>query len=158
MKKVIFFYLLSLVCFIPFLRSQIPTTKERDVREKYVASVIVLEAGGEGRMGMIAVTNVIGNRAFKKYGRKNDLTLFKIASQKWQFSCTNGKTVAQVIARGKKHLMFAYALQLVRRMENNGLTDITDGALYYHTVNVFPKWDGTMIRTCRINHHVFFKP
>ena len=122
------------------------------------------EARGEGNAGMAAVANVVINRVHDP--RWPD-TICEVLSEgptlKWdanaplrdrcQFSfyCDgksdvpkNQKSFAQAV-RIAEEQWYSYGLSL----------DITEGATYYHTTSIDPKWPYKYILT--INNHKFYK-
>lgn len=125
-----------------------------DFQREVLASVIISEAGGEGRVGMQAVACVIANRC-----ALNKTPLQVVLAPK-QFSCLNGvskKDFARYIARRKKHLNWSYAYELANKIISKNLVDITKGATHYHTVQIKPYWSKKLAFTTRIGNHKFYR-
>lgn len=118
-----------------------------------VASVILLEAGGEGAEGMQAVAAVIQNRC-----RLDGLTPLEVVTKRYQFSCLNNLSHSQAInlATNKWPNQLAFAKQLTNQVYMDSLEDNTKGAYFYQRSEcTIRKWHGR--RTVVIGHHSFFK-
>ncbi|ATS93483.1 putative cell wall hydrolase [Pectobacterium phage DU_PP_I] len=118
---------------------------------------IILEAGGEGTQGMMAVGFVTLNRKMKQ--GKFPSTVSRVIYQDSQFSWTSGKNLtirdekAWKQAREiSKNLILLQKFPAVYHM-----VDPTQGALYYHKATVHPYWSKYFLRTVRIKNHVFYK-
>lgn len=112
-----------------------------------VASTLILEAGGEGKIGMEAVNEVIHNRATK------NKTLLSVCLAPKQFSCWNNVTVESGIEKAKKHPRWNLALEIA----NSPLTNHTNGATHYHTTKVSPSWKNSLTKTTQIKNHIFYR-
>jgi len=122
-----------------------------------VVATLILEAGGErDARAMGAVLEVIQNRADK--GKAKGATLESVCLQRLQFSCWNGISVEEGIAKAKRHTKWTRAVQLVTSLVR---TNYTNGATHYHAsyMSPFPKWarSGQLTRTTRIGLHIFYK-
>jgi N-acetylmuramoyl-L-alanine amidase len=117
-----------------------------------VASVIILEAGGEGEAGMRAVAAVIQNRM----GRKS---AYKVVTTPKHFSCFNGyaKRQDEFVNRAAKHPRYALALTLAKEIASKRVADNTGKADHYHTTDVHPYWAPKMTFTKKIGNHLFYK-
>lgn len=127
------------------------TTQQTSPRElETVIACLILEAGGEGKVGMEAVNEVIQNRA--KVQRKSP---YQVATAPKQFSCFNAG-VDRGIEKAKKHSRWKLAEQIVKAPKTNH----TKGATFYHTTNIMPKWAKTFLnrgaKTVKIGNHVFY--
>lgn len=121
------------------------TVSASEARE-VIAATLILEAGGESDpRAMSAVREVIRNRASNK-------TEISVCLAPKQFSCWNGKTTAEGIAKAKKHPKWPQALALV-----NEKTNYTSGATHYHTLKVSPSWKNKLAKTATIGNHIFYK-
>lgn len=123
-----------------------------------VAATIWGEARGEGEKGMLAVLNVIMNRA------KGDISKAKeIVLKPKQFSFWNSKSNPQKfsidLARSSgKDNQFQKAVELVDKAMKGTLPDITHGALFYFNPKLAnPSWANKMIKTISIGNHDFYK-
>jgi len=116
---------------------------------KLVAAVLIAEAGGEGKVGINAVFEVIETR-----GKIRKKPLSEIVTEKFQFSCLNKyrNDHQTFINRNKKHPMFNYALWVVNNYKGN----ITKGANFYHTKTVSPSWSKGYEPIVIIGNHKFF--
>jgi spore germination cell wall hydrolase CwlJ-like protein len=103
------------------------------------------EAGGEGYLGMYAVACVIQNRA-----KKSHLSTSKVI--KGGFYGRTSKGARKAFSAQKKAI-----LGLVSQV--GSLKDITNGATHFENVEYFgyPSWTKSMIKTCKIGRHTFFK-
>ena len=115
-----------------------------------VVACLVLEAGGEGTIGMEAVNEVIHNRA-----KKQNKSLYQIVTAPKQFSCFNAG-IDKAIQRAKNHPKWTEATRILK----DQLTDHTNGADHYHTLAVRPSWGKTLLargaNTVTIGHHKFY--
>lgn len=123
-----------------------------DSPQEIVAACLVLEAGGEVDGGMLAVMNVIQNRAKKKR-----MTFMEVVLERKQFSCFNSGIKLAVI-RARVHPKFENALFLVERASQGRLSDITLGAdHYYAPKKCSPIWAKDMVETCVVGRHRFLR-
>ncbi|WP_309381020.1 cell wall hydrolase [Cerasicoccus frondis] len=124
-----------------------------------VASCLVLEAASEGPEGMQAVLNVIQNRA------NGDLTrVMGVVCRPKQFTALNSVTGVRnpdygpIIERATQDPNFSAAYDMVILMEKGQLADLTGGADHYHADNgETPYWTETMLPTCTIGKHSFYR-
>lgn len=126
-----------------------------EYRKQIVAACIVLEAGGEGKIGMQAVANVLVNRA-----NRRNTDLYTEARRKWQFSCMNGRSDSEVLrlANAKRfENSFSYALTLLEVADTGHLQDVSGGATHYHNTKVLPGWAWKLKRVKQIGNHIFYK-
>lgn len=122
-----------------------------------VAAVLIMEARGEGRVGMEAVMSVIDNRAKSRPDRYVD-----VVTKKKQFSCLNEVTAGRMPierfvkkAKGKKQ--WEVARRIVLRCRAGLLADRTLGADHYHASHVEPYWADPKKATIAIGKHLFYK-
>lgn len=123
-----------------------------DIPDNYiVAATLILEAGGEeAPNAMVAVYEVISNRAVNKSRSKRDIVL-----QRKQFSCWNNvKKRKSLYMRAISHPKFTKALAIV---QNPTATSYTSGADHYHADYVSPYWISSLERTVTIGRHVFYR-
>ena len=111
-----------------------------------VASTLIMEAGGEGRVGMEAVREVIANRAKNK-------TEIAVCLAPKQFSCWNGIPISRGIEIAKKHPNWTAALAIAKSKPTNH----TKGATHYHTTKVSPYWAKKLQKITTIKNHIFYK-
>lgn len=108
------------------------------------ATTLVLEAGGEldrsgnSRRAMSAVWEIIWTRANHRRWRA---TPAKVVVQPLQFSCFNGITQGQAIAKAQRHPMWRHALGIVSAPPVVPVGGpLTAGADHYCTTRVNPYW------------------
>lgn len=116
------------------------------------------EARGESMRGRVAVAQVVLNRARDGRFPRNlcEVIAQNLSGQKFacQFSWTcDGRSDEPVnMASWKQSLFLAIAVTRV----TNGISDPTDGALWYHADHVRPAWAGRLNNTVQIGGHVFY--
>jgi spore germination cell wall hydrolase CwlJ-like protein len=111
-----------------------------------VAATLIMEAGGEGVMGMEAVREVIANRA----KGKEEITVCLAPKQ---FSCWSGIPISKGIEIAKKHPNWTLALFIARSKPTNH----TKGATHYHNLKVSPSWAKKLKKTASIKNHIFYR-
>jgi spore germination cell wall hydrolase CwlJ-like protein len=115
-----------------------------------VVACLVLEAGGEGKIGIEAVNEVIHNRAHKL-----NKSLYDVVTARKQFSCFNSG-IASAVAKAKKHPMWKTAIEILQAP----VTNHTHGATQYHTIHIHPYWEQDFLdkgyKTVVIKHHKFY--
>jgi spore germination cell wall hydrolase CwlJ-like protein len=122
-----------------------------------VAAVIVGEAGGEGKTGMLAVAGVIKNRM--RAGR----TAYAVVSRPAQFDAyttpilKKKTSLEDYVIRAKKHPNYAYALELASKLENGTCQDITSGATHFYSGGTEPYWAKVFEFRVTIGGHKFYK-
>lgn len=116
-----------------------------------IASVLVLEAGGEPISGMIAVHEVIMRRSVER-----KLPPESVVTQPLQFSCLNGTTPDAAIAKAKSHPKWDLAIAIAREQADDGLTR---GGNHYFSMDIdrVPAWARGKRPTAVIGKHVFLK-
>lgn len=111
---------------------------------------ILAEAGGEGFEGMVAVGNVIRNRA-----KERRMTIEGICLQKWQFSAWNDGGTTVYRYANKNRAIWNDALTA---WQLSGTEDITGGSNHYFANYIkMPKWAVNMKETVKIGQHRFFR-
>lgn len=141
-----------------FSRQETVTTSPKPSKMDYVVATLVLEAGGEKDTdGLVAVFNVLQNRAKIK-----NSSWYEEAMDPYQFSCWNanefdGMSRTNRLEMAKKHPKWDDAVNIVR--SGNEVADITNGATHYHrkTMKKTPNWTKEGKKTVVIGKHVFFK-
>ena len=113
-------------------------------------SVLVLEAGGEGRVGLQAVWEVVWQRA-----KLRKLTPLGVVTQRKQFSCLNNITPGRAIATAQRHPMCRHAWGIVSAPP---VTRLTGNADHYHATTIrAPYWADKAKKTVTIGRHTFYK-
>ena len=110
-----------------------------------LADVIYAEARGEGRVGQIAVAEVVMNRVESPHFPKS---VCGVVRQKGQFAPK---------ARVSERAAYAQAKDIARAVYTGQTQDVTHGATYFHTPAVKPSWSKRFLRTTKIGSHIFYK-
>ena len=109
---------------------------------------LILEAQGEGFEGMVAVGEVIRNRAFKGSRRVE-----RVVMAPWQFSCWNDPSNAKF----KLSQVSGQTWQTASRAwEASKSSNLTKGSRHYHTKAVNPKWSRGVRPCAVIGAHKFY--
>lgn len=129
-----------------------PCTKELGWRDKVLASVLVLEAGGDGVRGMEAVLHVIHNRRLA-----TGTDPYTVITRRRQFSTMfNGPDYAYRKAR--KSTAYDDAEELVRKYNRGELgPDFTLGSTLFESFKHKPVWAKKSIVTLRIGNNTFYR-
>lgn len=117
-----------------------------------VAACIILEAGGEGERGMLAVACVIQNRTIK-----DGMSAYRVVTKAGQFASMRGNE-DDLIRKAKDGwpIQYPFAVMLVDKIYKKQLTDITDCAYFFQTNNSkVQRWHGK--RTLIVGNHSFFQ-
>jgi len=119
--------------------------------QEIVAAVLIAEAGGEGVQGMEAVYEIINNRSVR--GKKS---YEDVVTQPAQFSCLNGVTTDDLIAKSKQHPRWEQALQMVKSPPT---TRYANGATHYYAnwIKKTPKWAVGKTPVATLGKHLFFR-
>ena len=118
-----------------------------------VAAVLVLEADKDGEAGMVAVMNVIQNRA-KGFSATSYLNVVK---KKKQFSCLNNRSDASAVRAASRHASWSLALEIVDRACADTLGDTTNGATHYERRGTDAYWAKSMDVVAEIGSHIFYR-
>jgi spore germination cell wall hydrolase CwlJ-like protein len=128
----------------PMAQPSLPSLDEASFR--CLMATLYHEARGEGVQGIEAVASVVMNRA-----RQANKSVCSVVYERKQFSwvfVTKDK-------RMKGNIMDV--LVVTNKALNGYLVDITGGATHYHATYVRPQWAKRMLRTVKINNHIFYK-
>lgn len=136
--------------------SYTPDPWERQI----VAACLILEASDQGEQGMIAVANVISNRA----GGDPKLIL-KTVRRPYAFTSLNGATTGQTGSRGyaghvtraSRDPNWRLALSVTDRLYAGSLTDLTRGATHFSLKGEYVSWMRSMQLTAIIGKHKFLR-
>ena len=132
--------------------------------QEVLAKTIWGEARNQGEDGMRAVGHVIVNRA--NSGLKEFPSSVKgVATQRHQFSAWNHNDpnarkmqhVDDLDPNGDDYKAYQTAYQVAGDILNGNDADNTDGALYYHTTAVHPRWARNADPIKKIASHIFYK-
>lgn len=145
--------LFGLIAFGHTVRADV-SSYERQI----IAAVLVLEAANQGEDGMLAVLNVINNRA----GGDPNKAIYQVARRK-AFSCINSITSQKhpdygpAIGRAMKDRTWTQALLMVDAYCAGHLgPDNTGGATHY-CIDPPQSWRDQLVFTKTIGMHKFFR-
>jgi len=128
-----------------------------DVQWECLAEALYFEARGESVRGQFAVAEVILNRVDSA---KFPDTVCKVVNQgtgrkyacQFTFTCDgHPETIHEKDA-------YARVGKIAKFMLEGAPRDLTDGATYYHTKAVNPRWARKFARTTTIGVHHFYRP
>lgn len=128
-----------------------------DAQFECLAEALYFEARGETVRGQFAVAEVIMNRvASSKFpdtlcGVINQGTGRKYQCQ-FTYTCDG---YAEVISEKRAYERVAKVARAV--IDGKG-DELTDGAMFYHTTAVSPRWSRKFTKTAQIGVHVFYRP
>jgi len=130
-----------------------PEVSEHDRRQiQCMARNAYYEARGEGRQGMIAVSNVVMNRASDgRWPSTPCGVIYDRSPRGCQFSwvCNpSGITDMELYARASEVAEDVYFAQH---------EDRTGGATFFHARHTSPSWSRRFTRTATIGSHVFYR-
>lgn len=127
-----------------------------DAQFECLAQVLYFEARGETVMGQFAVAEVVMNRVASAQFPNS---VCKVVNQgtgrrnQCQFSYTcDGRS--EVVAEHQAHKRVA---KVARAVLDGAGTELTEGATYYHTTAVRPRWSRVFTNTVRIGVHLFYR-
>jgi spore germination cell wall hydrolase CwlJ-like protein len=120
------------------------------------------EARGEGEEAMRAVGHVIDNR--RRASRADPGFVTDTVSEAFQFSCwnvgdPNREAMLEIDAlHGDGHdwRMWVVAQRIAGEILSGRSADPTGGALFYHSVDVAPRWSQGVMPVRQIGNHLFF--
>ncbi len=123
-------------------------------QHKVVAAVILGEAACQGSDGMLAVGEVISQRA-KLSGR----TPLQVVCKRKAFSCLDGRTPDQLVRKQSKQREYAEALRVARLVVDapQRLPGITKGATHFTRADERPSWARGVRPVLVLKDHAFYK-
>jgi spore germination cell wall hydrolase CwlJ-like protein len=126
----------------------------RSSRERAVAAVLIAEAGGEGKVGMEAVAEVILNRHLH-----SKRSFMQIICKPKAFSCLNNTTKGRLKKRAARHPRYKEALAIARTLfrHPDALPRRLNGANHYARSEVQPYWADGVAPVAVLGHHTFWK-
>lgn len=157
MKKVLVLFILSFVIVNKQYSNFIVASSIKSDRSKTTIGTKDLdclvrnayhEARGEGKLGMILVTNVVINRA-----KKAKTTYCSIVFKANQFSWTLNKNKKVP----KKHYRKIEKLVLALCSNEINVPSKFKEATHFHTTSVSPEWSQSFKKLGSFNNHVFYK-
>lgn len=135
----------------PVAETEKPRFTLTDQDRQDLRKTIAAEAAGEGETGMIAVGNVIRNRA-----ERRGKSLADVVREPNQFTGYEapGPDALQILQDPDQ---VAKIDSIIDRMAAGELPDITGGADHYHASYVSPDWAGKMPKTAEVGQHLFYR-
>jgi spore germination cell wall hydrolase CwlJ-like protein len=130
-----------------------PEVSEHDRRQiQCMARNAYFEARGEGRQGMIAVSNVVMNRASDgRWPSTPCGVIYDRSPRGCQFSWVCNPS------RINDMVLYAHALELAEDVYFAQQDDRTGGATFFHARHTSPSWSRRFTRTATIGSHVFYR-
>ncbi|MBJ6722450.1 PLxRFG domain-containing protein [Bacillus sp. PR5] len=113
-------------------------------------NTMIAEAGGDGAVGMLAVANVIRNRAERRGKSIGDIVR---APSQFEGYYAPGEKAVQAQQNPQVR---AEAEKILRGVLAGELKDPTQGADHFHAAGVNPDWANKMPSTTRIGGHTFY--
>lgn len=117
---------------------------------KCMADNIYFEAGNQGKVGMVAVSNVVMNRVADKRFPK---TACGVIKQRWNGSCQFSWVCAGPAIKDRN--LYDRSKKVAEQVYLGNEADITSGALFYHAKYISPGWRRT--RVAVIGDHIFYR-
>lgn len=122
-----------------------------------LTEALYFEARGESTLGQMAVAEVILNRVDSRKFPKS------VCSVVHQGGEARGNCQFSYNCDGRKELFsepkaYDRVAKIARIMLDGRERELTDGAVYYHTNAVRPRWARKMERTADIGAHQFYRP
>jgi spore germination cell wall hydrolase CwlJ-like protein len=121
--------------------------------QQMVAAVLLAEARGEGAQGMMAVAEVIRQRA-------DSIGVSMLAVlEPGAFSCLNRTTKDSLLRRFQNHSLFPAALEIARLAYNEPqkLPGLTRGATHFTRKHEKPCWTVGHSPVVTIGNHAFYR-
>ncbi|EBA18591.1 hypothetical protein RSK20926_12749 [Roseobacter sp. SK209-2-6] len=121
-----------------------------------LAEALYFEARGETVKGQFAVAEVIMNRA-KSAQFPNSLcsVINQGTGRRYQCQFTYTCDGHEEVIREKA--AYAQVAKVARLTIDGAAPKLTDGATYYHTTGVSPRWSRSFTKTTRIGVHLFYR-
>lgn len=122
-----------------------------------LALTIYFEARGEPDEGKLAVGHVVMNRASHPRFPEDVCKVVQQGGAKVRYRCQftwwcDGRSDTPTNAR-----VWSSIKSLASRVYNRAVPDPTEGALWYHTVDVSPVWRHSLVEGPRIGQHIFYR-
>jgi N-acetylmuramoyl-L-alanine amidase len=141
---------------------------EQATEPQRVAATLWAEARSEPVQGIVAVANVIRNRA--RQPQRFGSSFSDVVTRPWQFSCWHPKggqrnydrltSLMQQFVEGKQitDLAARECIGITHLMLNDYLRDATKGAVHYHTAKLQPRpaWAMGHVPSAQIGSHLFY--
>lgn len=127
-----------------------------------LATNIYFEARNQPLAGQIAVSNVVMNRVQDPRYPDNVCGVVHQAKVDYRGHPKRNQCQFSWYCDGKSDkptnsAAWGESLQLAQHILDGKYWDLTEGALFYHSIKVLPNWAERMEQTVRINDHLFYK-
>lgn len=135
-----------------------PAYLTHSYQERAVAAVIMGEAWGQGKTGMVAVGEVICERSMR-LGRTPYRVVTVGRKGVHAFSCLNGTTMDALIRKFSSKREYRVALEVARLVcrEPERLPGVTRGATHFCLANQTPRWAEGERPVVVIGAHAFYR-
>ena len=104
---------------------------------KAVAAVLLGEAACQGKLGMLAVGEVIAQRA-----RLDGKSALQVIRKHRAFSCLSGRSLSALIKSQENQPLFQEAVRIAKRVVDrpSTLPNVTNGATHFTHITAKPYW------------------
>lgn len=144
---------------VPPVADTTVAVNEDEVR--LLAATVWGEARSEGETGMRAVAHVMVNRIGQRFGE--DLSTVILSPKQfsvWNRGDPNRRLVQNLVRDPERYVTDAAQWEIAQRVSREVLAgqsvDPTDGALFYHTRAVRPRWAPQGVGRQVIGQHIFY--
>jgi len=158
MKKLIIFCILSFIIYfmtIPEVSGQIIQIQSIENKKNEIVALtsnIYHESRGEPKLGKYMVGYVTINRVLSP---KFPNTIYEVVVARKQFSWYNGRSC--LIPEDLDIKQWKECYEIAIDVLQNIAFDPTFGALYFHTIDVNPKWAKEKKFIVQVGNHKFYK-
>ncbi|MGB7241780.1 MAG: cell wall hydrolase [Sulfitobacter sp.] len=123
---------------------------------KCLAEALYFEARGETVKGQFAVAEVILNRVKSAQFPGSACRVIRQGTGKkfqcqFTYTCDGNKEVIH------EHQAYERVAKVARVALDGNVQELTDGATYYHTTAVRPRWARVFLKTAAIGVHLFYR-
>jgi spore germination cell wall hydrolase CwlJ-like protein len=123
-------------------------------QERALAAVLLAEAGGEGRVGIEAVAEVVRNRC-----QQQGWSIQRVITAPQAFSCLNGTDVDHLYARMRRRGNWQLGLEVAQTLYRHParLPARVHGATHYDRVDRRPYWTVGAHLVAVVGRHAFWR-
>lgn len=145
---------LSTIFLYLFLQYSLFAYEPSHWEKSVVAACLILEASNQGEEGLVAVANVIYNRA-----NHRPEMIYRVVKKPRAFSALNDRPngFATHVTRASRDKNWRRALLIVEWLYEGSLWDTTKGATHYSRVEEYVPWMEGLTVTKIIGNHKFMK-
>jgi N-acetylmuramoyl-L-alanine amidase len=134
---------------------------EHEKQYKCMVTNLWFEARGQPLIGMYAVAWVVKNRMENKNFPK---TICSVVTSRSSSACAfswycDGKSDQPVLRNKMDRVAMQKIMKVAKEFSTGTVTlpDITEGALYFHAIQVDPSWSAVYNQTVVINNHRYYR-